>query len=262
MCSLTAYNVNAESLTLKDKPFILDLSQENKLLKECINFVMERQDKNSATGENNWINYDTGNKEVTVEYKFLPNDSITTIRGYQSMDDIINATDNIIKDYYSICDANYNDVFEWEKICDELCIEKFSVKQIDDNHNIVYSAHNSGVFGVSSRDFCYVKSRHLINDFTDNNGNTYDMVCSLCYSIDDYMDDNTGHVRGQLKNCGYIFMQNKNNGEITGCYVLHLDPGGWLPTYVINIVAPKKGMMVNKMHDNYDKIRDFLANRS
>ena len=114
---------------------------------------------------------------------------------------------------------------------------------------------------LSSRDFCYVKSRHLIDNFEDDDGNKYEIVCSLCYSIDDYVEENSNHVRGQLKNCGYIFMRNKDNNEITACYVLHLDPGGWLPTWVINIVAPKKGMMVNKMHDNYDKIREFLAQR-
>merc|ERR1712129_308741 len=114
-----------------------------------------------------------------------------------------------------------------------------------------------GVFGISSRDFCYVKSRHLIEDFIDDKGIKYDMVCSLCYSLDGYMDDESkgNHVRGQLKNCGYIFMQNQETGSVTACYVLHLDPGGWLPTWVINIVAPKKGMMVTKMHDNYDAIR-------
>ena len=255
--SFTIYNVHAENK--ENKTFRLDFPKENEILNQCIKIAMEKPDDKDPT--TNWIKYDAGNKAIDVQYKFLPNDSITTIRGYQSMEDIKTNSEDIINDYYNFCNGSYNDIFDWEKICDELCIDKYSMEQIDDTHNIIYSSHNSGVFGVSSRDFCYVKSRHLIDDFKDDDGNEYDLVISLCYSIEDYKEESANHVRGRLKNCGYIFMKNKETGEITACYVLHLDPGGWLPTWVINIVAPKKGMMVNKMHDNYDKIRDFLAKR-
>ena len=253
--SLTACNVAAESLQQSDKDFTLDISKENELLKQCIGIAMEKDT------ESHWTSYDAGNASIKIQYKFLPNDSITTIRGFQSMDNILIESDDIISDYYAFLNNKYEDVYKWEKICDELCIEKHSIKTIDDEHDIVYSSHHSGVFGVSSRDFCYVKSRHLIEDFVNEDGDKYVMVCSLCYSLDEYMDYNSNHVRGKLKNCGYLFMKNKINGQVTACYVLHLDPGGWLPTWVINIVAPKKGMMVNKMHNNYHKIREFLASR-
>ena len=248
--SFAAYNVTAQSLSDRNKSraFTLNIPRETELLKQCIQIAMEK------SSENEWIDYESGNEAVTVQYKYLSNDSITTIRGFQSMDDVLIESDDAINDYYAFCDGQFDDALKWEMILDELCIEKYAVKRIDSDHNIIYSSHRSGVFGVSPRDFCYVKSRHLIRDYVDGDGNRLDMVCSLCYSLDDYVEDKGDYVRGRLQNCGYIFMKNRESGEVRACYVLHLDPGGWLPVWVINIVAPKKGMVVNKMHDNYGGI--------
>ena len=263
LTAMTTFSVMAQSSipNSSEEPI---KQRERKLLKQCIDIAMDRSDDGKLVGnpEAEWIDFNSGNSDITVQYRFLPNDSITTIRGYQSMMDIIGTEDDPVADYYTFCDTNFDDVLQWEMDCDELSIEKYAVKQIDDDHSIIYSAHNSGVFGVSSRDFCYMKSRHLVQDFVDKDGIPYDMACSLCYSVDGYIEETGKHVRGRLKNCGYIFMRNKQSGEVTACYVLHLDPGGWLPTWVINIVAPKKGMMVNKMLDNFHKIREFLAHRT
>mmetsp|Transcript_1889 Transcript_1889/g.1597 ORF Transcript_1889/g.1597 Transcript_1889/m.1597 type:complete len:487 (+) Transcript_1889:29-1489(+) len=235
---------------------LYDINKEKELLKTFVDVALAPQDKT-------WSKHKTKNKALQVDYKYLPNDNLCTIRG-QTM--IPNAS---IEQYHEFSEGGYNDVYQWEKECDKMCTENGCVKAIDIDHEVVYGSYDSGVFVISPRDFCYLKARYLLKDYKASDGKLYDVSCTLCYSVDDkypfYRSTKKKHVRAILKYSGYLFIKDKSDTSTTdscrACYIVYLDPCGWIPTWVVNLVAPDQGMVIKSMLENWPKVQPLLDAR-
>eukprot|EP00483_Globobulimina_turgida_P006257 UN06267 len=220
---------------------LYDIKKEQALLKCYIDIALAPQDST-------WTKTKTKNANFLVDYKYLTNDNLCTIR---SQTIIPNAS---VDAYYEFCEGGYNDVYGWEKECDPMCTENICIRSIDIDHEVVYGSYDSGLFVISPRDFCYVRARHKLTDYKGPNGDLYDVSCTLCYSVDDkypfYRATKKKHVRAILKYSGYVFMRNKSNPHGNGCracYIVYLDPCGWIPTWVGHLVAPDQGMVIKAM---------------
>merc|ERR1712048_991501 len=156
-----------------------------------------------------------------------------------------------------------------EKGCDKMCTENSCVKTINIDHEIIYGSYDSGVFVISPRDFCYMKARHKLTNYKGPDGKEYDISCTLCYSVDKsypyFRDSKKKHVRAILKYSGYVFIEDKSvknpTNECRACYIVYLDPAGWIPTWVVNLVAPDQGMVIKEMVANWPKVDGILEKR-
>lgn len=109
-------------------------------------------------------------------------------------------------------------------------------------------------------------------------GRKYNLTCVLTYSIDDkhpfYKSVKDKHVRAILKYGGYVICQelneeneNKNNGNdenmnpVRAIYLNYLDPCGWIPQWVVNLVAPEQGMVVKQFAKNWHKVEQIMQLR-
>merc|ERR1712013_567328 len=71
------------------------------------------------------------------------------------------------------------------------------------------------------------------------------------------------HVRAVLKYSGYVFLREAGS-ESAGCravYIVYLDPCGWIPTWVVNQVAPDNGMVIKEMIAGWPKVQPLLDQR-
>merc|ERR1712244_50986 len=68
-----------------------------------------------------------------------------------------------------------------------------------------------------------------------------------------------------LKYSGYLFIKDKedtdNTNSCRACYIVYLDPAGWIPTWVVNLVAPDQGMVIKEMVANWPKVDGILEKR-
>merc|ERR1712130_436268 len=119
-------------------------------------------------------------------------------------------------------------------------------------------------------DFCYIKARHKLLDYKAADGKLYDVSCTLCYSVDKsypyFRDSKKKHVRAILKYSGYVLIEDKSvknpTNECRACYIVYLDPAGWIPTWVVNLVAPDQGMVIKSILENWLKISSLLEARN
>eukprot|EP01084_Bolivina_argentea_P290715 499448_1 len=254
MAAILEENKTKDSIKYKVED-IYDISKEKALLKSYVDIAL-------APSDSTWTKSKTKNPKLLIDYKYLANDNLCTIRG-QSI--IPNASVNT---YYEFSESGYDDAYAWEKQCDPMCTENRCVKSIDINHEIVYGSYDSGLFVISPRDFCYIKARYKLKDYKGPNNELYDISCTLCYSIDEkhpfYLKPKSKHVRAILKYSGYVFMENKTNNKNNECkaaYIVYLDPCGWIPTWVVNLVAPDQGMVIKAMVENWRKVPILLNKR-
>eukprot|EP01084_Bolivina_argentea_P151838 264979_1 len=237
---------------------LYDVEKEETLLKSFIEVALSHQDET-------WTKANTKDPNLFIDYKFLPNDSLCTVRGQTA---IPNAS---VDKFYDFAEPGYDDYYAWGKSCDKMCTESTCIQSIDINHDVVYGSYDSGVWTVSPRDFCYMQVRSKWTDYKASDGNTYDIACTLCYSVDEtypfYRGVKAKHVRGELKYGGYVFINLKdNNGtmDTSGCkvcYVVYLDPKGWIPSWVVNLVAPDQGMVVKGLLENWPKVEWLMQQR-
>lgn len=126
---------------------LIDTEYEDKLLKQFLEIAF-------APFDETWEKYNTKSSAIEVQYKFLPNDNLCTIRG--SMDNIKGLT---VEKYFALTENGYRDVFDWDKENDGMCTELTCTKVIDINHCVVYGSFDSGVFVISPRDFSFIQAR-------------------------------------------------------------------------------------------------------
>ena len=255
---MSAEKKTDESSTNKYKiEDLYDVSKEKELLKLFFDIALAQQDKT-------WSKHKTKDDKIKVDYKYVANSNLCTIRGQTII------PNSSVEQYYEFSKGGYNNTYKWEKECDKMCTENVCVQAIDIDHEIVYGSYDSGIFVISPRDFCYIKARYKINDYKANDGKLYDLSCTLCYSVDEkypfYRTTKKKHVRAILKYSGYIFFRDKSDksipsGSCRAAYIVYLDPCGWIPTWVVNLVAPDQGMVIKSMLENWPKVQGLLNER-
>jgi len=56
----------------------------------------------------------------------------------------------------------------------------------------------------------------------------------------------------------YIFVKHYDEEETRLYYVVHLDPKGWIPDWIVNISAAEQGLVAGNVKKNIQIIKDFL----
>eukprot|EP01084_Bolivina_argentea_P052136 95794_1 len=157
-----------------------------------------------------------------------------------------------INEFHDFVNAQKDGIFNAIKKCDNMCIEIFAVKRYDNDRCLVYSAYNASIPKVIyPRDFCYLKSRRLCNNY---NNTKHCLAVDVCYSVNesftDYVSLNKDRVRGHLFMAGLLFEKIDDNTS-RAYYIIQLDPKGWIPTWIANLTAPQQGY-------NIKWVRDYL----
>jgi len=155
-------------------------------------------------------------------------------------DTIIDATPQKIVDRLADLDKRK----EW----DSLFQSRKVVKMISDegNGNRVFISHmmfDSPNSMVTPRDF----STLTASTFDKKTGNAILLSKSIVHKD---IPEQTGYVRGDLLNSGYIIQP--NNPEQTQCkvtYIVQLDPKGWIPMPIVSLVSKQQPMTLARLRD-------------
>ena len=139
------------------------LKNEDELIRETIDLAFGN-DSNVV-----WYNA-VKNDDVIMEgtvtnvYKSFKNgrnnNGVQTIKGYTLLDKNTGLQPKI---FYKFNEGFRGDNIEWEQRFDDNCSESSVVQYLDINHTVGYTSYKSSFFGVSSRDFNYIKTRRYYN---------------------------------------------------------------------------------------------------
>jgi len=203
-----------------------------------------------------WIKHDTNDENLEIASVFLENDSIYTTRGRTII------KNGNVDDLYEFFNTKHADVFEFQMLTDKMCTESKCLKNVDNEHSIIYSSFSVG-YGMWPRDFCYIRRRFKYDDYEGADGKKYKLVGDLSYSVDKkhpcYVETKEKHVRGFIKMSGSVFVQ--KNTDIFSAYIVNVDPNGWIPNWIINAVAPEQGMVVKNIEKSFPVVLDTLKKR-
>ena len=233
--------IDLKSLKRSD---IYDAKSEEIILNKFIKLGLQKTDET-------WTKHKTKIKGLEIGSKYVDKGSIGTIRGTMIIKDCKN-----IDELYQLYEPGNNDVWNWEKSNDKMCTEAREVMAIDSTHSCVYGSYASEFPSmiIAPRDFCYMNRRGILYNYKI--GDTiYDKISyAMAYSIDEthqfYVDTKKKHVRGILKYSGIIFIK-QDNGTVKGIYLVHLDPRGYIPTFVVNLVAADQAMVITQINKNW-----------
>jgi len=115
------------------------------------------------------------------------------------------------------------------KVMDPMCQYTETIKTIDKDHHIYYAYFKMPPL-IWWRDFCWYAVDQTLPDGT--------FVTTGKSIITDLCPDKSGMVRGEIRASGYILQpvaDKPNECDVT--YIVQTDPKGWIPTWVVNIVA-------------------------
>mmetsp|Transcript_68694 Transcript_68694/g.109115 ORF Transcript_68694/g.109115 Transcript_68694/m.109115 type:complete len:222 (+) Transcript_68694:1-666(+) len=169
--------------------------------------------------------------------------------------------------YWKYAECGYNDVYIDAVKTEDKTTENRIVKLVDDDHQVVYSSNISGFYVVADRDFTYMRTRFKLTNYTYNHTKYKKIVASMSYSVDENHPLNVPtkakHVRANVVISGHVLSQKEGDkdDEFEACYILAMDPSGWIPTWVVNQFAPSKGMDIKKFVNGWDKFRKFWKAR-
>jgi len=114
----------------------------------------------------------------------------------------------------------------------------------DEDHDIIYIRYTAGVPLVSDRDFVYLENRKQLDDGTK---------LLVGYSVEDPDDKHTSDcVRGVVHVSGYAMRPGKEPGTIEVLYQLQIDPKGWLPIWLVNMLFLDNSIQV------FDNMRNLI----
>jgi len=115
------------------------------------------------------------------------------------------------------------------KLMDPMCQYTETIKALDGDHHIYYAYFKMPPM-IWWRDFCWFAVDHTLPDGT--------FVTTGKSIITDLCPPKGGMVRGEIRASGYIVQpvpDKPDECDIT--YIVQTDPKGWIPSWVVNIVA-------------------------
>eukprot|EP01112_Ceratiomyxa_fruticulosa_P022134 TRINITY_DN8021_c0_g1_i2.p1 TRINITY_DN8021_c0_g1~~TRINITY_DN8021_c0_g1_i2.p1 ORF type:complete len:253 (-),score=61.70 TRINITY_DN8021_c0_g1_i2:127-885(-) len=173
---------------------------------------------------------------VDCFYKRDDENPIVLIKG----EGIVPATTKELLDFFL--------VYESLKISDKTYMGGEVIERIDDQHSIFLSRFKAPPL-IKNRDFLYIEY-----DGKGDDGETY--LC-VAYSIErDDVPPDPNFVRGVIYATGYIYKPvegDPSKSHLT--YIVHVDPKGWLPVMVVNMVAADQAGNVASVKEHFEKLR-------
>jgi len=115
------------------------------------------------------------------------------------------------------------------KIMDPMCQYTELIKTLDHDHHIYYAYFKMPPM-IWWRDFCWYAVDYSLPDGT--------FVTTGKSILSDLCKDKSNMVRGEIRASGYIVQpvpDKPDECDIT--YIVQTDPKGWIPSWVVNIVA-------------------------
>eukprot|EP01089_Gocevia_fonbrunei_P018888 TRINITY_DN64_c0_g1_i1.p1 TRINITY_DN64_c0_g1~~TRINITY_DN64_c0_g1_i1.p1 ORF type:complete len:357 (-),score=101.81 TRINITY_DN64_c0_g1_i1:41-1111(-) len=186
--------------------------------------------KESCTEEGWTANGETNG--IKISYKDLPDSPIRCFKGVG----VIKATAEVLRLHLVQIDLR--------QFWDPMFLGGAYKLQITKDYRVVYYSF-SAPWPVTSRDFVTVAG-----EFMEEDGSVVSAVNSI--QRDD-MPDKEGFVRGHLSPTGFVVkpLANAEDGtprcEVT--YIIQIDPSGWIPTWVVNLVNADQPNCINKLED-------------
>lgn len=173
----------------------------------------------------------SGEKDgIKVYYKDLPDSAIRHFKGVG----IVKATAEVLRLHLVQLDLRKH----WDPMFIEGAYKVGVTKEI----RVVYYAF-SAPWPVSARDFICIAGESI-----DDSG----IVVSAVKSIKrDDVPEKEGRVRGTLGPTGFVIKPIENDSEgrpqCLVSYCVHIDPSGWIPTWVVNLVNFDQPLVINKL---------------
>jgi len=178
-----------------------------------------------------WVDYGEVDG-IRVHSKDIPNEPIRCFRGKG----IIHATAEVIRLHLVQLDLR--------PYWDEMFIGGSFLMEITESVRLVYYKF-SAPWPVTSRDFVVCAGEKLLEDGT---------YLSVVHSVErEEFPDIEGFVRGYLSYSGFVVKPIENDAdgrprcEVT--YLAQVDPKGWIPTLVVNLVNKDQPMCINKLRN-------------
>jgi hypothetical protein len=134
------------------------------------------------------------------------------------------------------------------KIIDPMFIAG-KVMEVPDAHHVEIHAQFKAPPGITNRDFCYEAMHAMVDAKT-----AFCIGASIKRPDCPPSTQTWKWVRGEIKVSGYL-VRNTENGD--GCvltYIVQVDPSGWVPTWVVNLVAGDQADNVTRIARYFDKI--------
>eukprot|EP00696_Hemimastix_kukwesjijk_P008744 gnl/Hemi2/21048_TR6989_c0_g1_i1.p1 gnl/Hemi2/21048_TR6989_c0_g1~~gnl/Hemi2/21048_TR6989_c0_g1_i1.p1 ORF type:complete len:227 (+),score=51.33 gnl/Hemi2/21048_TR6989_c0_g1_i1:88-768(+) len=133
--------------------------------------------------------------------------------------------------------------------------------QTFDARTHVYHAAFKLPFPMTDRDFVWLAYDDVV-DQTGNptpTGNTVDKIgVSIGWSIEHpSVPENSSFIRGSINVSGYIWTPGVEAGTCNLSYIVQCDPHGWIPKWVVNLVAADQAENVKRVQ-KYFKQRQSL----
>uniref|UniRef100_A0A7S4MT69 START domain-containing protein n=1 Tax=Vannella robusta TaxID=1487602 RepID=A0A7S4MT69_9EUKA len=183
-----------------------------------------------CTSDDDW-EYLNDKKDVKIHLRHVEDSAVVMLRGVTTIpktpEEILKCTEDL----------------ESRKAWDELFIEGSVVKELDENHQVIHFKFKSPSMMVTNRDFVMARAVKRCDDGT--------ILSNHVSVVDDDAPDAKGFVRGDVFASGYWLKPN-GDGTSTAAYVVQIDPKGWIPTAIVNVVAKKQPLVLAKM-------REYLA---
>jgi len=122
-----------------------------------------------------------------------------------------------------------------------------SVLEVIDAHHMVQHGQFRTPPGITNRDFCFSGLHTMVDEHTAL------VIASSVERADCPPSSSTWHwVRGEIKVSGYMARDASDGVSCELTYIVQVDPSGWLPNWVVNVVAADQA-------DNVTRIAQYFA---
>jgi len=193
------------------KELLLSLEELKAISDKTIARVLE-----ATKGKENEGWQSIGEKDSMKMYKKITNDSpIHSVKGIG----LIRADPKLI--------LSYTKGVEKVKDYDQLCIDAKILQTFDDSHDVIYASYSLGMFFLYNREFIFLENR----TYSERDG-----YVVACVTVPFDYPAVYSNVRGEMLPSGWVIKEIEPGlCEVT--YMAQVDPKGWIPTLIVNLVA-------------------------
>merc|ERR1712048_271074 len=123
-----------------------------------------------------------------------------------------------------------------------------SVLDVHDAHHTTIYAKFRTPPGIVNRDFVYDGFHGMLDEHT-----SFSLGKSVERSDCPPSKDTYSWVRGEIQVSGYIAQDCSDDNGCELTYIVQADPKGWLPTWVVNLVAADQADNVTRIANYFKK---------
>jgi len=127
---------------------------------------------------------------------------------------------------------------------DPMFLEGKEFEDLGGGHLFVYAAFQMPPL-ITNRDFVY----HSVDRLIEESGIGVSFGHSIIHPD---VPDKSGFVRAHINASGYVFRPVEGDPTKSFAqYIVHVDPKGWIPTWVVNATAADQGSNMDRMQQHF-----------